>query len=294
MLPRVTHQTLMLSAQRNLQAGAAKMAELQDKAQTLTKISKPSDDPVAAADAMQVRAQQRATEQHGRNIDNGDGWLTAADSAISTSTALLNRVRDLTIQGANDGAMSPEAKEAVAAELDGLKQDLLNQANSRYLGRSVFAGSSDAAQAFAADGSYDGVPGGEVQRRVAADLTIRVDTDGAAVFGSGPDSVFSVIDRISADLRSGVNVGARISEIDTRAKALIAGQSDIGARQAQMGRAAEGNALMKNNLEAQRAGIEDADLSQAILDLKLQDVSYQAALAITGKVLPNTLMDYLR
>lgn len=294
MLPRVTQQTLMIGAQRNLQAGAAKLAELQEKAMTLNKISKPSDDPVAVADSMQVRAQQRATEQFGRNIDNGDGWLTMTDSALSNSASILNRVRDLTIQGANDGTMSIEAKESIASELQALKSDLLNQANTQYLGRNIFAGSSDAAQAFAADGTFAGVPGADVQRRVGADLTVRVDTDGQAVFGSGADSVFAVIDRISADLRGGVNVGARLTELDTRSKALIAGQSDNGARQAQLSRAAEGNDLMTTSLEAQRSRIEDGDLGQAILDLKLQDVSYQAALAVTAKVLPNTLMDFLR
>lgn len=294
MLPRVTHQTLMFSAQRNLQAGAAHLADLQDKAQNLTKISRPSDDPIGVGDSMQIRSQQRATEQYGRNIDNGEGWLTMADSALSTSNAVLGRVRDLTIQGANDGAMSPEAKEAIALELEGLKKDLLSQANTKYLGRNIFAGSSDAAQAFTADGTYQGTAGSQVMRRIGPDSTVKVDTDGAAVFGSGSSSVFATIDRIAADLRSGVNIGPRVNDIDAHTKAFIAGQADIGSRHSQIERAQEGNALMKTTLEGQRAGVEDADLGQAILDLKQQDVSYQVALQVTAKVLPTTLMEYLR
>jgi flagellar hook-associated protein 3 FlgL len=294
MLPRVTHQTIMFNAQRNLQAGAAHLADLQDKAQNLTKISKPSDDPIGVGDSLQIRAQQRAAEQYGRNIDNGEGWLNMADSALSTSNSLLARVRDLTIQGANDGAMSAQAKEAIALELDGLKKDLLSQANTKYLGRNIFAGSSDAQQAFTPDGAYQGTSGSEVLRRIGPDSTVKVDTDGNSVFGSGSTSVFATIDRIAADLRSGVNVGARVNDIDSHTKAFIAGQADIGSRHSQIERAQEGNALLKTTLEGQRAGVEDADLGQAILDLKQQDVSYQAALAITAKVLPQTLMDYLR
>jgi flagellar hook-associated protein 3 FlgL len=294
MLPRVTHQTIMFNAQRNLQAGAAHLADLQDKAQNLTKISKPSDDPIGVGDSLQIRAQQRAAEQYGRNIDNGEGWLNMADSALSTSNSLLARVRDLTIQGANDGAMSAQAKEAIALELDGLKKDLLSQANTKYLGRNIFAGSSDAQQAFTPDGAYQGTSGSEVLRRIGPDSTVKVDTDGNSVFGSGSTSVFATIDRIAADLRSGVNVGARVNDIDSHTKAFIAGQADIGSRHSQIERAQEGNALLKTTLEGQRAGVEDADLGQAILDLKQQDVSYQAALAITAKVLPQTLMDYMR
>lgn len=294
MLPRVTHQTLMVSAQRNLQAGAARLADAQDKAMNLTKITKPSDDPIAVGDSMQIRSQQRAAEQYGRNIDNGSGWLTMADSALATSNSILGRVRDVTLQGANDGAVSPEAKEALALELQALKADLLSQANTKYLGRNIFAGSSDAPQSFSADGTYQGSSGTEVLRRIGADTSVKVDTDGAAVFGTGANSVFATIDRITADLRAGVNVGARVTEIDAHTKAFIAGQADIGSRHAQIDRAKEGNALLMTTLEGQRAGIEDADLGQAILDLKQKDVSYQTALAVTAKVLPNTLMDYLR
>lgn len=294
MLPRVTHKTIMFNAQRNLQAGAAHLADLQDKAQNLSKISKPSDDPIGVGDSLQIRSQQRAAEQYGRNIDNGEGWLNMADAALSTSNGILARVRDLTIQGANDGAMSPEAKEAIALELEGLKKDLISQANTKYLGRNIFAGSSDADQAFTASGTYQGTAGSEVLRRIGPDSTVKVDTDGAAVFGSGSSSVFATIDRIAADLRSGVNVGARVNDIDGHTKAFIAGQADIGSRHSQIERAQEGNALLKTTLEGQRAGVEDADLGQAILDLKQQDVSYQVALQVTAKVLPSTLMDYLR
>lgn len=294
MLSRVTHQTLMIGAQRNLQAGASRLAELQEKAQTLSKISKPSDDPVAVGSSLQIRSQQRAAEQHARNIDDGQGWLTMADSALAAANDLLGRVRDVTLQGANEGALSPQAKEALALELEGLKADLLSQANTRYLGRNIFAGSSDAAQAFAPDGVFQGTSGTEVLRRVGADQTVKIDTDGSKVFGSGPGSVFATIDSIAADLRAGVNVSTRVNDIDVHTRAFIAGQADIGSRHAQIDRAKEGNTLLKSNLEAQRAGIEEADLGQAILDLKLQDVSYQAALGITAKVLPSTLMDYLR
>jgi flagellar hook-associated protein 3 FlgL len=47
-------------------------------------------------------------------------------------------------------------------------------------------------------------------------------------------------------------------------------------------------------LEDQRATIEDVDMAKAFLDLQLQQTNYSAALAVTAKVLPQTLMDFLR
>ncbi|MCY7288442.1 MAG: flagellar hook-associated protein 3, partial [Cryobacterium sp.] len=252
-------------------------------------------DPARAADSLMVRAEQRAVTQYARNVGNGNGWLTTADTALAETTNLLNQVRDLTVQGANNGALSPAAKEAIAARLDGLKDSLLAQANATYLGRSVFAGNSDAGVAFNPDFSFTGTATASVDRRIGADTTVKVDADGASIFGTGPDSIFTLIGTIASDLRTGAtNVGTHLTAIDLHMKTVLTAQTDVGVRQAQIQKAGEALVQHKGNLEAQRAGIEDIDLGQAILDLKLQEVSYQAALSVTARVLQPTLMDFLR
>src|SRR5690606_6089117 len=120
--------------------------------------------------------------------------------------------RDLTVRGANDGSLDATAKEAIAVELEGIRDELLAQANTKLLGRSVFAGTSDA-PAFGADYAHSGAPGAEVTRRLSEDVSVRVDADGAAVFGTGADSAFALIDDIITGLRTDVNVGPRLDDI---------------------------------------------------------------------------------
>ncbi|MFJ5860971.1 flagellar hook-associated protein FlgL [Pseudarthrobacter sp. NPDC092439] len=295
MITRSTNQTLSIAAQRTLQSNMTRMAALQEKVASQQKITRPSDDPSGTAASLKVRAEQAAADQYGRNIANGNGWLTTLDTAMSTATGILNRVRDLTIQGAND-SVPPAARQAIAVELEGLRADLLSQANTQYLGRSVFAGTSDAAGAFTVDNPpvFTGVPGAAVERRIAPGTTVRVCTDGAAVFGTGTDSVFSLVDSIVADLRSGVNVSRHLAAIDARHEVFIGQYADIGTRHAQLLRAEEINMDLSGLLEAQRSGVEDVDTAQAILDMNLQEVNYRTALAVTAKVLQPTLMDFLR
>ena len=71
MLNRVTNLTMSANAQRTLQTQQAKLAELQEKATSLNKISRPSDDPTATGQALQTRARLAATAQYGRNIEDG-------------------------------------------------------------------------------------------------------------------------------------------------------------------------------------------------------------------------------
>nr|WP_228507290.1 MULTISPECIES: flagellin [unclassified Frigoribacterium] len=282
-----------LQSQQHLQAGSVRLAQAQERATSLDKLSRPSDDPTATAEALRVKSLQSAHAQHTRNVADGDGWLSTTDSALIAADSLMAKVRELTLQGAN-GSLSPNAKEAVAVELEGLKADLLGVANTSINGRSVFAGTSDAGVAFRADYSWTGTAGSSVTRRIGPETTVAVDSDGSAAFGTGASSVFALIDDIATSLRTGGDVASHLTTVDARVSGLRSVQSDMGARHAQLLRAEDTLMDTKVTLEAQRAGLEDLDLGQAVLDLQLQNNSYQAALQVTAKVLQVSLMDFLR
>ncbi|MGN6405025.1 flagellar hook-associated protein FlgL [Sinomonas sp.] len=292
---RVTEQTIAATAQRGLGLSQTRLANAQQAASSGQRIGRPSDDPVGTAGALQVHAQIAAANQYKRNIDDGRAWLTTLDGALGNATGFLRQIRDLTIQAGN-GSLGQDSRNAIAQQIDSLRQDVLSSANTRYLGRSVFAGTSDAEGAFT-DGSpptFNGVPGDTVQRRIGADQTVRVDGDGAAIFGTGANSIFTVLDSISSDLRNGVDPTSRLQALDTGMNALVAGRADIGTRLSQLQRAGSENMTDQNTLETQRSGIEDTDLGKAILDLQLQQTNYQAALAVTAKTLMPSLMDFLK
>lgn len=295
MLNRVTNQGMAAAAQRHLQTGQSRLAALQEKASTLQNITRPSDDPAALADATATRAQLRAADQYAANINDGNGWLNTADAALGQATNILGKVRDLALQASN-GSLTQPAKDAIAAELDGLGKDLLTAANAKYVGRNVFAGSSDAPNAFSSSNPpvFNGVPGSSVERRVDAGQKVRVDADGGAIFGDGAGSVFALVSDVAATIRSGESPASKLDAIDARLKSVINGRADVGVRQAHLGSAEDGLKELQTRLEAQRSAIEDADIGRVVLDLKLQETNYQVALGVTAKVLQPTLMDFLR
>lgn len=293
MITRVTTQMSMAAASARLQAGAARVAELTDQATTLRAIQKPSDDPVGTASSMQVRKEQAAGAQYSRNANDAAGWLATTDSALSGVYSVLNNVRDLTVRAANSGTMSDTDRDAFVTQFRSLKADLEARANTTYGTRSVFAGSSTAAVAYDPATGW-AASGSDVSRRVGDGTTVRVDTSGAAVFGSGDDSVFGMIDSIVSDLQNGVNVNARIGDVDTALGTVRGAQADVGVRHAAALAAQDSLKSATVSLESRRADIEDVDLAKAVLDLQVQQTNYQAALAVTAKVLQPTLMDYLR
>src|SRR5690606_33618745 len=117
MIGRVTQLGLQRSSLAHLQQNLGAMAKLQERLTSGKVLTRPSDDPAATVDAMQVRADQRATAQYARNAADGDAWLTTVDSALGDVLSDLRRARDLTVRGASSGALGPSARAAIAAEL---------------------------------------------------------------------------------------------------------------------------------------------------------------------------------
>jgi len=290
---RITNQMQASFVTRSMQANLARMAELQEQGTSGRRLVRASTDPSSAADALLVRNQLATEKQYERNIANGEGWLATIDSTLGTVTDIVQRVRDLVIQGASD-TTSADGREAIAVEIDELRTELLRQSNTTYLGRTVFAGTSDEGVAFRDDYTFTGTAGATVERRIGIDSTVQVDADGAAVFGQGPGSVFALLDTVVADLRTGTNVGNHLAAVDSRLSAVLTQHTVAGARQSQLERATDTNSGNQVSLEARRAGIEDVDIAEIAIDLQLKQVAYQATLSIGANILQPTLMDFLR
>lgn len=299
MINRVTHQTVQRNTLANLQTNLASMSDLQARLSSGNKITKPSDDPAATARTMALRSDQAGVAQASRNADDGVAWLSTIDNATQSAISALQRARDLTVQGSSSGSVGATSREALATEIDGIRESLLDLANTKLQGRSVYAGTSDAAKAFdgptsATPYAFNGVSGSTVERRISPAATVRVDADGAAMFGDGANSVFALLDNIAADLRGTAEVSGRLSEIDTKLNGMLSQVADVGIRYKQVTDAQTAIAKTLQDATSSISGIEDIDQAETIMELKMQEVAYQGALGAAARVLQPTLMDFLR
>lgn len=299
MISRVTQQTIQRNTLANLQTNLSRMSDLQARMSSGKTITKPSDDPAATGRTMAMRADQAAANQSSRNADDGLAWLGTTDNAMQASITALRRVRDLTVQAASSGSVGSASREAIATEIDGIRDSLLNLANTTIQGRAVFAGTTGGGVAFddassATPYAWHGTAGATVERRLSPDATVRVDSNGVAAFGQGSTSVFALLDNISADLRGTPEVTGRLGEIDTKLNGMLSQVADVGIRYKQVTDAQSLIAAKVQDTTSSISGIEDIDLAETIMELKMQEVAYQGALGAGARVLQPTLMDFLR
>jgi flagellar hook-associated protein 3 FlgL len=292
---RVTHRSMQAGVLANLQDNLTRMGRLQEQLSSGRLISRPSDNPSGTVTALQLRGDVRATEQYQRNADSGIGWLGTADTALTQSLSVLRKVRELALQGSSTGAMGPEARQALATEVRGLRDSLLGLANTAYNGRPVFGGTTSGQVAFdPATGAYAG-DAGTVQRRVGENTSVRVDVDGTAVFGDGATSVFSLLDDIATHLANDpTQLAGDITRLDGSTSTVLTTVTDVGTRYARLEAVRQTAADRLIELKSSLATVESIDLPATVVELQMQQVAYQAALGATARVIQPTLMDFLR
>src|SRR5690606_24822711 len=89
-----------------------------------------------------------------KNIDDSLGWLEVSESSLHNLKDILQRVRELTVQGAN-GTNAPEDREKIALEVEQLMQEVITVGNSTNAGRYVFSGLQTNEKLFNPDGTYN-------------------------------------------------------------------------------------------------------------------------------------------
>ncbi|MDJ0767430.1 MAG: hypothetical protein QNJ12_01505 [Ilumatobacter sp.] len=294
---RVTNSMMLQSTVRDLGTSLARLQRSQTELTTGRAIQRPSDDPSGAALAMDLRNELRRSDQRARSLDDARGWLATADGALTAGLDLLTRVKSIVVQASNTGAGAASSSAALAAEVRSVRDEMVGLANAEYIDRSIFAG-TQVGPAFDASGAFLG-NAGAVRREVAPSVTIDVNVTAEAVFGdpSGPDGdLFAVLDRLATAISSGDPnaIAAEHATFDVARERMTAATGTVGARASRVDAIEAANERHRFGVQDSLSQIEDVDLAAALLDVRTRESAYTAALQAAARVLPPSLVDYLR
>jgi len=293
---RVTERAIAGRVLVGLQRNLDRLGVTQQQLSSGKMISKASDSPGGTVSAMQFRADIANQQQYSRNVDDGLGWLGAADTALDQVIDHVNRVRSLVVANGSAGTgQSYDARDAMAAEVEGLRNSMIGVANTNYLDRPIFGGTVNGNVAYnPLTGAYVGDTG-QVSRSIGDNTKVRVAINGPAAFGSGNQQLFSMLSNIASGLRNGtLNTATTLTALDDAASRLQTAMSSLGARYNQLDRARQTADDRAMSLQIQLSNVEDVDLPKTITDLQLQQTAYQAALAAASRVVQPSLVDFVR
>jgi flagellar hook-associated protein 3 FlgL len=286
-----------------------RLSKTQTQLSTTKQINKPSDAPDQAATITRLKSAIDRQNAYVSTINSVKDKLSQQETAASNATDVLTRLKELTIQAAND-TYSPVDRKSIDLEVRQLRDQLLSLANTQDVnGNFIFSGSRVGKQAFATDDNgklvYQGdqtVSATGVGDQSAVDINrsgtnpfdkiVRLDANNKKM----AVGFFQVIDDLSAALQANDagSIKRAVGEVGTLQQGLSDSLASIGAatnkidNQASL---AEENVLrMKSTLSQ----VEDTDYTEAITKMNKDMLALQAAQSSFAKIAQLSLFDYIK
>jgi flagellar hook-associated protein 3 FlgL len=294
---RVTEQYRQASQQRYLLNAEARMDQVQRQLATNRKIERASDDPAGTALSMRHRKDIAFEAQMRRNLDNGSAFLAASEAALDSGTESLQRLRELTVQAAND-TLSQQQRAGIAQEVDQLTQQLLQVGNTNFGGAYIFGGHQTKTPPYLVAGSppttvtYQG-DAGQRLHQISEQDTVAVNVVGSTAFGNMFTDLIALRDNISQGTNTQL-IRNGIADIDSALDRVMQARADVGARINRFDAAKNQSEQTDVNLQDLRSKIEDVDLTEAIVQLNAQKNALDAAMGAIGRTADMSLMNFLR
>jgi flagellar hook-associated protein 3 FlgL len=201
------------SVTTNLSRIQAQNAEAQQQASTGLRVTKPSDDPVAAAELARLRASLSNASGHRQAIQRARGDAELAESTLAQVNELMASAKEAAMQGAND-SLGANDRQNLASQVRGIKSELLKLANTRGSKGYLFAGSKTDSAAFDANGAFTG---DDVEQVIDAggSSPVAVSASGAKAFtAAGGRDLFADLEALAQSLDSNDRTGVAAS-LDT-------------------------------------------------------------------------------
>lgn len=298
---RVTQGMMVTRALNNLNYQTRRLLQLQEQLATGLRVNAPSDDPLAARRAIDLRQTMSREDQYLGNISGANLQLLESVTAIQTVVESLQRANEITLQGSN-GTMAQAQRDQLAVEANQLLESVLMEANHQTNGRYVFGGTRTLtapyvptrnAQGEITSVAYEGNLE-QISVGVADGVSVVVNETGQRAFQSTQDVMQLLID-IRNNLRTSdlPALQQRLAELKQTQDQALASVAQIGATQNRLERLTANTEDHVQQLQVALSDAIEADYAETVMNLNAQTNAFQAALSASARVIQQSLLDYV-
>ena len=262
-----------LNAQRNLGTSQADLNKSMQRLSSGLRINSAKDDAAGLAISDRMTSQIRGLNQAVRNANDGISLAQTAEGALQETTNILQRMRELAVQSANDTNTQSD-RTSLNAEFSQLISEIDRIAdttsfNGKTLLSGAFAASTNATNAAVFQVGADAGQVISVNIGVATTSALSDAGGGNLIVNAGVDTRENASDTI------GVIDGA-IGQIDSI-------RGDLGAIQNRFESTIANLSNVSENLSAARSRILDADIAQETSNMTKQNILQQAGVSILAQ-----------
>jgi len=183
-----------------------KLLNAQNNIATGLKHRVPREGPIEVSHTIAYKRVLFELRQYEKNIDDGLSRINMAESALGSATEILQRIRELGVQGAN-GIYTAQDRAKIATEIDELLRELITIANTKFKGKALFGGTDTLEDPFRVTTAFSKAAGkdvidkveyygdlGKQKREIARGDRIAINVPGNELFWAENSSLFSSVD----------------------------------------------------------------------------------------------------
>ena len=257
------------------------MSQAMERLSTGVRINSAGDDAAGLAISSRMTSQINGLNMAVRNANDAISLVQTADGALVEVTNMLQRMRELAVQGAS-GTMSATDNDALNVEFEALTAEIERVAdNTQWNGSNLLNGASQFSFQVGANASQTitlTVGDFETEEASATSGIFEALADGAT---SNNDNSGDDLDALDVDTAS--NAGTAITRIDVALARVDSHRATLGATINRLEYAADNLANVSQNTSASRSRILDADYASETTELARTQIIQQAGTAMLSQ-----------
>jgi len=277
---RINNNLLAMNTHRQLGINNTAVQKSVEKLSSGYRINRAGDDAAGLSISEKMRSQIRGLQMASKNAQDGISLIQTAEGALTETHAMLQRMRELVVQAANDTNTHDERKR-ISEELKQLQDEISaitqkTEFNKKTLLAGSFASSAIYLQVGANSGQY---------------ISFTIGNMGATAL-----CINGISASVAATGATYTDITKLIDDIDKAIEKVSVQRSKLGAIQNRLEHTIKNVDNTAENLQAAESRIRDVDMAKEMMEFTRQNILQQAATAMLAQanMVPQTVLQLLR
>lgn len=262
----VQHNMSALNTNRQLGVSTSNLSKATEKLSSGYRINRAGDDAAGLSISEKMRGQIRGLDQASTNAEDGVSLIQTAEGAMNEVHSILQRMRELTVQAANDTNVTAD-RTAIAAEQSQLQQEITRIGSQTEFNTMKLL-----------DGSFQN-KNLQVGANNAQSIAFSISTITANGLG---------VDEVGKNMEDYAKATAYLDTIDTAITTVSTERSNLGAIQNRLEHTIANADNTSENLQAAESRIRDVDMADEMVTYSKNNIIQQAAQSMLAQANQST------
>jgi len=271
-----------LIAQNAMTVNNRSMDKAMQQLSTGKRINSAADDAAGLAIGNRMTAQIRGLNQAVRNANDGISMLQTAEGATQEITNMLQRMRELAVQAANDTYQASD-RSSLNNEVAALSAEITRISdNTEWNGMKLFTATNASAGGIGSAG--------------VVTLQVGIGSSAGNQFTVTLNDIDSALSLSGIDLTTRSGATSALDTLDSAIETVDTDRAAFGATMNRLTYAIDNLSNISQNAQASRSRIMDTDYAQATTELARSQIIQQAATAMLAQAnqAPQSVLSLLR